>query len=68
MDEIENKKDELDEWSEELNEIDIYEPLTEILNKGLMLIVNSERVGFRRKLLNLRKLLKAFDDRIEKYK
>ena len=68
MDEIENKKDELDEWSEELNEIDIYEPLTEILNKGLMLIVNSERVGFRRKLLTLRKLLKAFDDRIEKHK
>ena len=58
----------LDEWSEELDKIDIYEPLTEILNKGLMLVVNSERVGFRRKLVQLRKLLKAFEDRIDKYK
>ncbi len=60
-----SKEAELNEWSKELGKAGKYEPLTDILNKGLMIIVNSQG-GIRRKLVHLRKLLKAFEDRIDK--
>lgn len=49
----------------ELCRVGKYEPLTDILNKSLMIIVNNQ-AGIRRKLVHLRKLLKAFEGRIDK--